>query len=142
MQKLMIFFPIKVNDIDVMNSNCAFKNTSVYPLFLAMDGFEAFTSWNGNGVDLIDPMPKINFLAVNMPKMGGIGFLRVRRADAHLAGFSGFIKTTLNKGREQGEAYKLNVAGCMPKSLGMHQFISSESLLNNHWQLIEFSQSS
>ena len=142
MQKLMIFFPSKVNDINVMNSKCAFKDTSVYPLSLAMNGLEPFASWKGDGVDLIAPMPKIKFLGVNMPKMGGIAFLRVHRADAHLAGFSSFIMTTINKERAQVEAYKLNVAGYLPKSLGIHQIVSSKSLLNKHCQLIEFPQSS
>lgn len=143
MHKLINILLVEDDDVDVMNIKRAFKKNNITnPLFRATNGLEALAMLRGEGMELIDPLPKIILLDLNMPKMGGIEFLKVLRADERLAGISVFIMTTSNEDRDKVEAYKLNVAGYILKPLSMDQFISAVATLNNYWQLIEFPQSS
>ncbi len=143
MHKLINILLVEDDEVDVMNIKRAFKKNNITnPLFRAVNGLEALAMLRGEGVEPIVPLPKIILLDLNMPKMGGIEFLKVLRADDRLAGISVFVMTTSNEDRDKVEAYKLNVAGYILKPLSMDQFISAVATLNNYWQLIEFPHSS
>jgi CheY-like chemotaxis protein len=82
--------------------------------------------------------PKIILLDLNMPKMGGIEFLRELRKDEYLKNLSVFVMTTSNKDNDKVEAFNLNVAGYILKPLSMDQFMDVVSTLNSYWKLCEF----
>jgi len=75
---------------------------------------------------------------LNMPKMGGIEFLRELRKIEHLKTISVFVMTTSNEDNDKVEAYNLNVAGYILKPLSMDQFMDVVSTLNSYWKLCEF----
>ncbi|MDP2187834.1 MAG: response regulator [Sphingobacteriaceae bacterium] len=121
MHKLINILLVEDDEVDVMNIKRAFKKNNITnPLFRAINGLEALAMLRGeDGVDPIVPLPKIILLDLNMPKMGGIEFLKVLRTDERLAGISVFVMTTSNEDRDKVEAYKLNVAGYILKPLSM-----------------------
>lgn len=126
--------------VDVMNVKRAFKKNNISnPLFVAENGVEALEMLRGeNGKDRIDPTPKIILLDLNMPKMGGIEFLKEVRADENLKNISVFVMTTSNEDNDKVEAFRLNVAGYILKPLSMESFVNAVSTLHNYWMLCEY----
>jgi CheY-like chemotaxis protein len=122
-----------------MNVKRAFKKNNVTnPLFICNNGIEALEFLRGGGNAGIKEIPKIILLDLNMPKMGGIEFLREVRKDEKLKNISVFVMTTSNEDKDKVDAYNLNVAGYILKPLSMERFIEAVSTLNNYWKLCEF----
>jgi CheY-like chemotaxis protein len=130
---------VEDDEVDVMNVKRAFKKNNVTnPLFVCNNGLEALQFLSGDRDPSITEMPKIILLDLNMPKMGGIEFLREIRKDEKLKNISVFIMTTSNEDKDKVDAYDLNVAGYILKPLSMERFIEAVSTLNNYWKLCEF----
>jgi CheY-like chemotaxis protein len=127
------------DSVDVMNVQRAFKKNNITnPLSVAHNGVEAFDLLRGtNGAQKIDPIPRIIMLDINMPKMGGLEFLKLLREDAALKNISVFIMTTSSDDKDRVEAYNYNVAGYIVKPISFESFVSAVSILNNFWQLCE-----
>jgi CheY-like chemotaxis protein len=126
--------------VDVMNVKRAFKKNNISnPLFVAENGVEALEMLRGTEEKpAISPLPKIILLDLNMPKMGGIEFLKVLRADENFKDLSVFVMTTSNEDNDKVEAYKLNVAGYILKPLSMSDFVKAVSTLHSYWMLCEY----
>jgi len=127
------------DSVDVMNVQRAFKKNNITnPLSVAHNGVEALDALRGtNGAQKIDPLPRIILLDINMPKMGGLEFLKNLRADPALKNISVFIMTTSSDDKDRIEAYNYNVAGYIVKPISFESFVSAVSILNNFWQLCE-----
>ncbi len=90
-----------------MNVKRAFtKNNITNPLYVAGNGLEALDLLRGDGPNRM-PAPRIILLDLNMPRMGGIEFLRELRADPELRGTSVFVMTTSNEDKDKVDAYNL-----------------------------------
>ncbi len=130
---------VEDDEVDVMNVKRAFKKNNVTnPLFVCNNGLEALDFLRGGGDVGLKEIPKIILLDLNMPKMGGIEFLREIRKDDKLKNISVFVMTTSNEDKDKVDAYNLNVAGYILKPLSMERFIEAVSTLNNYWKLCEF----
>lgn len=131
---------VEDDEVDVMNVKRAFKKNNVLnPLYVANNGLEALDMLRGKSSDNhVMPIPRIILLDLNMPKMGGIEFLRELRKDDKLKNISVFVMTTSNEDSDKVNAYNLNVAGYILKPLSMESFIHAVSTLNNYWQLCEY----
>jgi CheY-like chemotaxis protein len=133
-QRLVSILLVEDDEVDVMNVKRAFKKNNIRnELSVAGDGVEALEMLNSE----ITPLPRIIILDINMPKMNGIEFLKVLRADEKLKNISVFVMTTSNEDNDKIDAYNLNVAGYILKPLSFEKFITSVSTLNNFWQLCE-----
>lgn len=126
--------------VDVMNVKRAFKKNNINnPLFVAENGAEALEMLRGDkNSELVKAPPRIILLDLNMPKMGGIEFLKELRADENLKNISVFVMTTSNEDNDKVEAFRLNVAGYILKPLSMESFINAVSTLHNYWMLCEY----
>lgn len=137
--KLVNILLVEDDEVDVMNVKRAFKKNNVTnPLYVCNNGLEALDFLRENGDQIIKEIPKIILLDLNMPKMGGIEFLREIRKDEKLKNISVFVMTTSNEDKDKVDAYNLNVAGYILKPLSMERFIEAVSTLNNYWKLCEF----
>ncbi|MBT3208227.1 MAG: response regulator [Bacteroidetes bacterium] len=128
---------VEDDKVDIMNVKRAFKKNKIEnPLFVAENGVEALELLRGqNPNQKIVPLPRIILLDLNMPKMGGLEFLKILRNDENLRNISVFVMTTSNDDKDKVEAYNLNVAGYILKPLSMANFINAVSVLNNYWRL-------
>ena len=88
--------------------------------------------------ELYESRPDIVLLDLNMPKMGGIEFLKELRKDDDLKNISVFVMTTSNEDNDKVDAYSLNVAGYILKPLSMENFVTAVSTLKNYWMLCEY----
>lgn len=132
--KLSHILLVEDDEVDVMNIKRAFsKNNIKNELYVAGNGVEALDMLR----TVIEPLPKIIILDINMPKMNGIEFLEELRADENLKNISVFVMTTSNQDGDKIDAYNLNVAGYILKPLSFDKFVSSVGTLKDFWSLCE-----
>ena len=129
---------VEDDEVDIMNVQRAFqKNKITNPLYIARNGLEAIELLKGVSGIKITPLPKIILLDINMPKMGGIEFLKEIRKCPEFHAMSVFIMTTSNEESDKVAAYNLNVAGYILKPLSFESFVGTVSKLNHYWKLCE-----
>ena len=128
---------VEDDEVDVMNVQRAFrKNNIVNPLVVAHNGVEALLILREAIAKRNDSF-KVVLLDLNMPKMGGIEFLKEVRADPVLKPLSVFVMTTSNEESDKIAAYDLNIAGYIVKPLSFDRFVYAISVLKHYWQLCE-----
>jgi CheY-like chemotaxis protein len=130
---------VEDDELDVMNVQRAFKKNNISnPLYVASNGLEALAMLRGeNGHTAVPPTRRIILLDLNMPRMGGIEFLRELRADPNLATTTVIVLTTSDEDRDKVEAYKLNVAGYILKPVTLQAFVEIMATLNKYWTVSE-----
>lgn len=127
------------DEVDVMNVQRAFrKNNIINPLYIATNGIEALDKLRGTGgQEAIPNERRLILLDLNMPKMGGIEFLRSVRADSQLKALTVIVLTTSDDERDKVEAYNLNVAGYLVKPVTFTAFMEAMATLNKYWSINE-----
>ena len=129
---------VEDDEVDVMNVKRAFKKNNIAnPLHVAANGVEALEMLR-SASSPISRERRLVLLDLNMPKMGGIEFLRELRADPELRPTPVVVLTTSNEERDRVEAYNLNVAGYIVKPVTLTNFIETMATLNKYWMLSEF----
>jgi CheY-like chemotaxis protein len=135
----MTILLVEDDEVDIMNVKRAFKKNNISnPLIVAHNGIEALEILRSTEPNA--PKPKIILLDLNMPRMGGIEFLKEMRQDQDLNALSVFVMTTSNEDGDKIDAFNLNVAGYILKPLSMDRFIAAVSTLNSYWALCEYPQ--
>lgn len=126
---------VEDDDLDVMNVRRAFvKNNIRNPLEVAGNGEEALELLRSGRIPI---RRRLILLDLNMPKMGGIEFLRELRADPELKMLTVVVLTTSDEERDKVEAYRLNVAGYILKPVTLSAFVETLAALNNYWTVNE-----
>jgi len=130
---------VEDDELDVMNVQRAFKKNNIMnPLYVAGNGLEALDMLRGVGPGPHVPASRrIILLDLNMPRMGGIEFLRELRKDPDLSPLTVIILTTSDEDRDKVEAYKLNVAGYILKPVTLQAFVEIMATLNKYWTVNE-----
>jgi CheY-like chemotaxis protein len=130
---------VEDDELDVMNVQRAFKKNNVSnPLFVAGNGVEALAMLRGEpGHPAFPPERRLILLDLNMPKMGGIEFLREVRKDPKLHSLTVIVLTTSDEERDKVEAYNLNVAGYILKPITLAAFVEIMAALNKYWTVNE-----
>jgi CheY-like chemotaxis protein len=132
---------VEDDELDVMNVQRAFKKNNIAnPLYIAGNGLEALDMLRGkpNAAGVVMPRERrIILLDLNMPKMGGIEFLRELRADPELRAITVIVLTTSDEDRDKVDAYNLNVAGYILKPVTLSAFVEIMATLNKYWTVSE-----
>jgi CheY-like chemotaxis protein len=127
------------DEVDVMTVKRAFKKNNITnPLYIASNGLEALAMLRGKEMPkLLPSQRRLILLDLNMPKMGGIEFLRELRTDPELKALPVIVLTTSNEDKDKVEAYNLNVAGYIVKPVTFTKFVEAIETLNKYWSLSE-----
>jgi CheY-like chemotaxis protein len=137
---------VEDDELDVMNVRRAFqKNNIANPLYVAADGIEALRMLRGGGggggeggaEPAVPRERRLILLDLNMPRMGGIEFLRELRADPALRATAVIVLTTSDEERDKVNAYDLNVAGYVLKPITLPAFVEIMATLNKYWTVNE-----
>ena len=140
-ERLLTILLVEDDEVDIMNVKRAFKKNNILnPLHIAHNGLDALAMLRGNaeqGIEKITPTPKVILLDLNMPKMGGLEFLKELRSDPALKSISVFVMTTSDEESDKFTAYNLNVAGYIIKPLSFESFVQAVSILDHYWKLCE-----
>ena len=129
---------VEDDELDVMNVQRAFtKNNVVNPLYVAANGVEALEMLRGRRQPAVPRERRLILLDLNMPKMGGIEFLKELRADPDLHATTVVVLTTSDEERDKVKAYDLNVAGYILKPVTVAAFVEIMATLNKYWSVNE-----
>ncbi len=85
----------------------------------------------------LDRKPCVILLDLNMPKMNGIEFLKVAKADDELRQIPVVVLTTSKDDRDKMESFKACVAGYIVKPVDYKKFVEAMRILNLYWTLSE-----
>lgn len=127
------------DEVDVMTVKRALKKNNITnPLYVATNGLEGLAMLRGHEMPKMLPgLRRLILLDLNMPKMGGIEFLRELRIDPELKPIPVIVLTTSNEDKDKVEAYNLNVAGYIIKPVTFSKFVEAVATLNKYWALSE-----
>ena len=126
------------DEVDRMNVERVFRKHEIrHNLYTAGDGVEALQALRdpeGSGI----PKPHVILLDINMPRMGGLEFLKELRSDPELGNISVFMLTTSDEDSDKNEAYRNNVAGYIIKPVSAGKFEKALTNLSGYWDIVEF----
>jgi len=134
MKNQMPILLVEDDDVDVMTMRRALKDLRIAnPLFVAGDGEAALEVLR----DSAKARPCVILLDLNMPRMGGIEFLGVVKADAVLKSIPVIVLTTSREESDRVETFQLSVAGYMIKPADYKQFVEVVRTIDLYWTLSE-----
>jgi CheY-like chemotaxis protein len=130
---------VEDDDLCIMGLIRAFKKAKIAnPISFAHDGIDALEMLRGtNGRGRL-PRPYLILLDLNMPRMGGVEFLKELRKDEDLKKSIVFIMTTSGADEDKVKAYNLGVAGYILKTNPANAFLEATALLDTYWRVVEF----
>ncbi|MET3601282.1 response regulator [Martelella mangrovi] len=127
-------FVVDDDDVDVISIQRNLKKLRLLnPVVRARDGQEALDMLRGGQV----PAPYIILLDLNMPRLGGLEFLRILRGDPVLTNAIVFVLTTSQADEDITAAYRDHVAGYMLKQRVGDDFLNLIGLIEHYWRLVE-----
>ena len=84
--------------------------------------------------------PCLILLDLNMPKMNGIEFLEIVKADDLLQKIPVVVLTTSREEQDIVESFKLSVAGYMVKAVDYKKFVEMVRTIDLYWTLSELTK--
>jgi CheY-like chemotaxis protein len=131
------FLLVDDDEVDVQAMQRPFRRVRLAnDMVVARDGIEALDTLRGNGRPPLE-RPFIVLLDLNMPRMGGIEFLEVMRADAELADTVIFVLTTSAEEIDRVAAYRNHVAGYIVKpDLSGDGLLKAIDMLDRYWRVV------
>ena len=128
---------VEDDTIDTMTVRRAFRDLKLTnPLAHATNGEEALKYLQNPE----NPRPCVILLDLNMPKMNGIEFMRVVKADAALRKLPIIVLTTSRDDRDIVESYKLSAAGYIVKPVDYKKFVEAIKTIDVYWTISEMPQ--
>lgn len=133
------FLLVDDDEIDVQSIKRAFKKLRLAnEIVVANDGIEALEILRGTDDTPPLPDPYLILLDLNMPRMNGLEFLDVIRADPALSHALVFVLTTSTDDHDRFAAYDKHVAGYIVKSRTQATFMEALEMIDHYWRVIEF----
>jgi len=125
--------------VDAMTVKRAFSDLKVTnPLIHKLNGEEALEYLRGEG----GQKPCVILLDLNMPKMNGIEFLKIAKADEELKKIPVIVLTTSKSDEDRVETFGLSVAGYMIKPTDYKKFMETVRIIDLYWSLSELPEQS
>jgi CheY-like chemotaxis protein len=125
---------VEDDDIDAMTIERGFvKQRIANPIVRAYDGIEALELLRSNKVS----RPLIILLDLQMPRMGGIEFLKQLRADEALSDLVVFVLTTSKSEEDMLSSYKQHIAGYFIKGDSGEKFLDIVNVLDSYWKIVQ-----
>ncbi len=120
--------------LDTMIVERALKDLKVTnPLVNGANGEEALKYLR----DEANKKPCVILLDLNMPRMNGIEFLKITKADKVLKKIPVVVLTTSKDEQDVVESFELGVAGYIVKSADYKNFVETVRTINLYWTLSE-----
>lgn len=125
---------VEDDDIDAMTIERGFLKQRIANLIVrAYDGIEALELLRSNKVS----RPLIILLDLQMPRMGGIEFLKQLRADEALSDLVVFVLTTSKSEEDMLSSYKQHIAGYFIKGDSGEKFLDIVNVLDSYWKIVQ-----
>ena len=125
---------VEDDNIDAMTVKRALKELNITnPLVHQINGEEALKYLRADN----NHRPCVILLDLNMPKMNGIEFLKVAKADTELRQIPVIVLTTSKDEHDKLESFQLSVAGYIVKPTDYMKFVEAIRTLDLYWSLSE-----
>ena len=135
MKNLKSILLVEDDSVDAMTVSRAFKELKVAnQLVTRLNGEEALDYLRGNSSE----KPCVILLDLNMPKMNGIEFLKIAKADKDLKRIPVVVLTTSKDDQDRVNSFEFSVAGYIVKPVDYIKFVEAMRILNLYWTLSEF----
>ena len=130
---------VEDDEVDVQGLKRAFAKSRIgNPITVARDGIEALEFLRGENGRPKLAKPHLILLDLNMPRMNGLEFLEVIRADEDLKSTVVFMITTSKAEEDKARAYDQHVAGYIVKQDPANTFMQAVALMEHYWKIVEF----
>lgn len=124
---------IEDDAIEIMKFNRVLSTMNLkHKIIEANNGEEALTI-----LKVKEIIPDIIILDLNMPKINGIEFLGILKADEHLKYIPSIILTTSNNRKDVMECYRIGIAGYLLKPLKYDDYVDRIKKLIEYWSCNE-----
>jgi CheY-like chemotaxis protein len=124
--------------VDIENAILAFSTLGIKAnLHFAKNGLEAWNMLQGN--HRVSPTPKILLIDINQEGVNGISLIDKIRRHNDLKSILVFVITDTDNEKNKSDALNLNIAGYLRKPNDSDKNIDFFSILNNYWNIIEYS---
>ncbi len=125
---------VEDDSVDAMTVKRALKDLKVTnPLVHQNNGEEALAYLQ----DAANRKPCVILLDLNMPKMGGIEFLKVAKADENLKIIPVVVLTTSRSEQDKVRSFGFSVAGYIVKPTDYQKFVDAMKTVDLYWTLSE-----
>ncbi len=125
------------DSVDAMTVERAFKDLKITNQLVHTTNGEEALEYLRNENNVI---PCLILLDLNMPKMNGIEFLKVVKADDLLKSIPVVVLTTSKEEQDIVESFKLSAAGYMVKTVDYKKFVEIIRTVDIYWTLSEFTK--
>ena len=120
--------------VDMMTVRRAFEDLNLCnPLIHVSDGEQALEYLN----DAEQTKPCVILLDLNMPRMNGVEFMRIAKADPVLRKIPIVVLTTSKDDRDIVDSYKLSAAGYIVKHVDYQSFVEAIRTIDIYWTISE-----
>ena len=120
--------------VDIMTVQRAMRKIDVSnPLYVARTGVEALGMLRGDGHPRIEPTPSLVLLDLNLPRMGGIEFLKELRADPALRTLQVKVLTSSDEPSDKAAAFEYEVDDYIVKPHSFDEFSHAISIILADW---------
>jgi len=120
--------------VDAMTVKRALRDLKVTnPLVRVANGEEALVYLR----DETKTKPCVILLDLNMPKMNGIEFLKIAKADDKLRRIPAIVLTTSKDDQDRFATFQLSIAGFIVKPVDYMKFVEAMKIVNLYWTLSE-----
>ncbi|RKY22955.1 MAG: response regulator [Planctomycetota bacterium] len=134
MQNLKPVLLVEDDRVDTMTVERAFKDLKVTnQLVHTANGEEALEYLRNRS----NKRPCVILLDLNMPKMNGVEFLKIVKADESLMKIPVVVLTTSQEEQDVVESFKFGVAGYIVKPVDYKKFVEAIKIINLYWTLSE-----
>ena len=125
---------VEDDSVDTMTVKRALKDLKVTnELICTTNGEEALEHLR----DESKKKPCVILLDLNMPKMNGVEFLRIAKADETLKKIPVVVLTTSEEEQDVVESFDLSVAGYIVKPTNYKKFVEAIRTIELYWTLSE-----
>jgi len=123
---------VEDDSVDALTVKRAFRELKLSnPLAHVTNGEEAIIYLRNQS----NERPCIILLDINMPKMKGIEFLKIAKADESLRKIPVVVLSTSTDERDIINSYKLSVAGYIIKPVDYEKFLDTIKTIDYYWTL-------
>ncbi len=134
MQKRKPVLLIEDDDLDAMIVEHSLRDLGITNQLIRLNNGEQAIDYLRGGDN---HPPCLILLDLNMPKMNGIEFLKVVKADERLRMIPVVVLTTSREKRDIVESFELSVAGYMVKSADYAEAARIIRMIDKYWTLSE-----
>lgn len=134
MKKIDPILLVEDDRIAVMTFKRALKEIQASnPIYVSRDGEAALEFLR----DLQQPIPSLILLDLNMPRMNGIEFLKILKADQNWRRIPVVVLTTSQEEQDRLASFDLSAAGYIVKPLDYPEFVEKLLIIYQYWFLNE-----